>query len=82
MNVSVQENISGVGCKNIRVNGSDISGFLVSPNGEFRIDADCMGANKKENDTYEILMDIDYNSLLGGVTTPRHESGRIKGYVE
>jgi len=82
MNASVMEKFSGVKCTNIKVNGSDISGYMVSPTGGFRIDAQCLGADLNENDNYEILVDVEYDTILGKTLTTHQESSSIRGYVE
>jgi hypothetical protein len=81
---SVQETTSGVTCSPVLINDAQITGngVKVAPGSVFEVSATCSDAGKNNGDQYSMEINLEYNAVIGGITTKHNEAGSIRGTVE
>lgn len=80
--VSLDEELEGVKCLNVEVDGNDLSStsVLVKAGDGFEVTAVC--EIKSEGDPFDLSIVIEYDQLMGGIITSHTEKGCIRGPVE
>ena len=80
--VTLDEELDGVKCLNVEVDGSDLSStyVLVKAGDGFTVTAVC--ETKSVGDPVDLSIVIEYDQVMGGIITSHTEKGRIRGPVE
>ena len=80
--VSLDEGLGGVKCLNVKVEGSDLSSasVLVIAGDMFELTSVC--ETKSVGDPFDLSIVIEYDQVMGGITTHHTEKGRVRGPVE
>lgn len=81
---SVKETLSETSCTGVMINGQDpsVSPVTAAMGSAFRLEAVCADAGRERGDPYEMTVSIKYDSIDGGIVTPRTQEGVIRGIVE
>jgi hypothetical protein len=91
--ISIKETLSGQLCGPVLIKGvpyTDASGAAITPSPEVSVNASdgleittvCSDIDKPEGDLFDMLITINYTSVIGGVTTHSSETGHIRGPAE
>ncbi|MEA3255117.1 MAG: hypothetical protein U9Q22_04730 [Candidatus Altiarchaeota archaeon] len=80
--VSLDEKLGGVKCLNVKVDGSDLGStyVLVKAGDMFEVTAVC--ETKSVGDPFDLSIVIEYDQVMGGISTSHTEKGHIRGPVE
>jgi hypothetical protein len=77
----MSENTSKVNCSDVLVNGENLfKPVSVIANSSFEVVATC--PTKNIGESFELVISMNYNAVMGGISTVHTETGHIRGHVE
>ena len=82
--VLINETLTTTVCNAISVNNGTAGTFgqTVAAGSAFSVSATCALATRNRADPYNMLVEVDYIAVIGGIMTPHTEIGEVRGQSE